>query len=178
QFNNLYFADQNSGWMTSSGRIYHSTNGGINWNVQGGINSSDLNALFFINNLTGWAGGYNGAILKTTNGGILVGLSNISTSIPKSYSLHQNYPNPFNPVTKIRFEIPSLNHHLQAGDREVVLLKIYDLLGREITTLVNEQLIPGIYEVDWDGSGFASGVYFYSLITENFVETKRMVLLK
>jgi hypothetical protein len=88
---------------------------------------------------------------------------------PQLFSLRQNYPNPFNPVTKIEFDIP------ENSNAKII---IYDLLGREVTTLINEQLKPGSYSVDWDGTGFASGVYFYSLITNEFTETKRMVLIK
>ena len=94
--------------------------------------------------------------------------------IPLSFSLHQNYPNPFNPITKIQFDIPSKGQRL-AFDTKLI---IYDISGREITTLINEQLQPGSYSVDWDGTGYASGVYFYSLITNEFTETKRMVLVK
>ncbi len=99
----------------------------------------------------------------------LTGLSPNSGIIPKYFSLHQNYPNPFNPVTKINFDLP------KQSNAKII---IYDLLGREVTTLVNEQLKPGSYSVDWDASGYASGVYFYSLITEGFTETKKMVLIK
>ena len=99
----------------------------------------------------------------------LTGTELNSNIIPEIFNLHQNYPNPFNPVTKIKFDIP------EQSNAKII---IYDLLGREITTLVNEQLKPGSYSVDWDGTGFASGVYFYSLITEGFVETNRMVLVK
>jgi len=103
--------------------------------------------------------------------------------IPRLYELYQNYPNPFNPVTKIRFDIPVGTHH-----GAFVQIKVFDILGRQVATLVNEQLKPGTpacrslgagrYEVDFDGSSYASGVYFYTLITENFSETKRMVLIK
>ena len=89
-------------------------------------------------------------------------------------NLSQNYPNPFNPVTRIKFDIPPLK-----GVRGMMVrLIIYDLLGREVTTLVNEPMKPGTYEVDWDGSMYASGVYFYKLITDEYVETRKMVLLK
>ncbi len=97
------------------------------------------------------------------------GLSSNSGELPLLFSLHQNYPNPFNPVTKIEFDIPK---------QSFAKIIIYDLIGHEVTTLVNEQLKPGSYSVDWDGTGFASGVYFYSLITNEFTETKRMVLIK
>jgi hypothetical protein len=111
-----------------------------------------------------------------------IGIQRISSEIPKSYSLSQNYPNPFNPVTKIRFSIPLWRGVDAAGSRGV-LLKVYDILGREIAMLVNEQLKPGTYEVSWpaptgDVSNYPSGVYFYKLITNEYTISKKMVLLK
>ncbi len=94
--------------------------------------------------------------------------------IPKKFDLSQNYPNPFNPKTKIRFGIPS-NVKRETSN---VKLKIYDLLGREVAILVNEELKPGTYEADWDGSNYSSGVYFYKLEAGDFTETKKMVLMK
>ena len=94
----------------------------------------------------------------------------VSTEIPESFRLHQNYPNPFNPSTKIRFEIPV--------KKEFVKLAIYDIAGREITRLVNQELVPGIYEYNFDGSYLSSGMYFYTLESNSFSETKRMILLK
>lgn len=132
-----------------------------------------LSSVFFINDSIGWASGYR-YILKTTNGGIPVGILQINGTLPVEYSLSQNYPNPFNPQTKIKFAVPP-NVKGQAPN---VKLVIYDLLGREVTTLVNEELKPGTYEADWDGSNFSSGVYFYKIITEGFVETKKMILMK
>ncbi len=102
-----------------------------------------------------------------------VGIEKISNHIPDSYKLHQNYPNPFNPSTRIKFSIPP-----SKGARGMTQLIIYDILGREIATLVNEQLQPGTYEVEWDGSNYPSGVYFYKLITDDFINTKKMVLIK
>ena len=100
-----------------------------------------------------------------------LGITQISTEIPENFSLSQNYPNPFNPTTLIKFEI--LNSKF-----EIVSLIVYDILGREIQTLVNEQLSPGTYEVEFDGTNYPSGVYYYSLSTQSFKETKRMVLLR
>jgi hypothetical protein len=114
----------------------------------------------------------NGVVYGDTS--FIVGINKISSEIPESFSLHQNYPNPFNPVTKIRFDIPSLVRW-GAG---VVVLKVYDILGREIQTLVNEKLSPGTYEVEFDGTNYASGVYYYTLTCENFSQTKRMVVVK
>ena len=93
----------------------------------------------------------------------------LSTEIPSGYSLNQNYPNPFNPVTNLEFGIPNLGF---------VSLKIYDLLGKEIKTLVNEKLSPGKYKVEIDGSGLPSGVYFYKLNAGDFTDTKSMMLVK
>jgi streptogramin lyase len=89
--------------------------------------------------------------------------------IPQQYSLYQNYPNPFNPLTKISYAI------LQ---RSYVTLKVYDMLGKEVATLVKEEKPAGKYKVDWDATSLTSGVYFYRLQTRDFVETKKMVLMK
>ncbi len=90
-------------------------------------------------------------------------------SLPVEYSLSQNYPNPFNPTTTINYQIPEISF---------VTLKIYDVLGNEITTLVNEEKPSGYYEIGFNASSLASGIYFYSLQTGSFVETKKMVLMK
>jgi hypothetical protein len=104
-----------------------------------------------------------------------IGIEPISSEIPQRYELLQNYPNPFNPVTKLRFSIP-LSRGVAEG--RGVLLKVYDILGKEIAVLVNENLKPGIYEIDWNATNTPSGVYFYSLITSDFTQTKKMVVLK
>lgn len=98
-----------------------------------------------------------------------VGISNISSEIPEGFKLNQNYPNPFNPSTKISFAIPKSGF---------VNLKIYDMTGREITNLVNEQLQTGSYEVDFNASHLSSGVYYYKLTSGNFSEVKKMMLVK
>ena len=103
----------------------------------------------------------------------IIGIRNISSSNPKYFRLHQNFPNPFNPVTKIRFDIPVSNN-----DKGITKLTIYDILGRQVTALVNQQLTPGSYEVDWHGENFASGIYFYRLEAGNYVDVKKMILLK
>jgi hypothetical protein len=106
-----------------------------------------------------------------------IGIKQISSEIPDKFNLSQNYPNPFNPSTKIKFDIP--NFPLMKGVRGMsVRLTIYDLLGREVATLVNRQLQPGTYEVEWDGTNYPSGVYFYKLSAGDYIETKKMVLVK
>ena len=91
------------------------------------------------------------------------------SSVPEIYSLSQNYPNPFNPVSTIRYEVP------KSGD---VSLIVYDILGREVTRLVDSYLEPGSHQVRWNASDFASGIYFYRLQAGDFVQTRKMVLLK
>jgi N-acetylneuraminic acid mutarotase len=90
------------------------------------------------------------------------------------FALEQNYPNPFNPTTTIKYEIPDQARN----DNSLVTLKIYDALGCEVATLVNEEKPAGTYEVTWDASGHSSGVYYYQLSAGNYVETKKMVLLR
>jgi hypothetical protein len=105
----------------------------------------------------------------------MIGIKKISENIPVSFLLYQNYPNPFNPTTTIKFDI-TLDSRLRGNDK--VLLKVYDILGKEVTTLVNEQLKPGSYEVEFNGTNYPSGVYFYELRAGNYYETKKMVLVK
>jgi hypothetical protein len=120
-----------------------------------------------------------------TDSCLIVGIINKNNQIPEQFSLSQNYPNPFNPVTKIRFSIPPYKGGKTAvSGRGDVSLVIFDILGREVTTLVNERLNPGVYEVEFNGTNYPSGVYFYKLsVTDEqssvvFTDTKRMVLIK
>jgi len=100
---------------------------------------------------------------------ILVGVKNQVLEVPNKYDLSQNYPNPFNPATKIRYSIPNTSK---------VLIKVYDVLGNEIATLVNEEKPIGIYEITWYAEKLSSGIYFYRLQAGNFREIKKMVLMK
>lgn len=176
--NKLIMLNEQTGWIcgTSSingygwGSMYKTTNGGLNWYMHFNEYGKVVRSFHILDSNNIWFAGDLSSIYYSSNGGGgIIGLEPTSTNIPTFPSLHQNYPNPFNPITKIRFDI---------SNQSSTKIIIYDLLGREVTTLVNEQLKPGTYEVVWDGTGFASGVYFYSLVTESFVETKRMVLLK
>ncbi len=103
-----------------------------------------------------------------------VGLKQTSSEIPDKFELYNNYPNPFNPVTKIKFDLPSVGQR-HAFDVRVV---IYNILGREVAALVDQQLKPGTYEAEFDGSNYPSGIYFYKLETSEFTNTKKMVLIK
>jgi len=110
---------------------------------------------------------------------LIVGIEEISNEIPNEFRLNQNYPNPFNPSTIIRFSIP---------EESFVTIKVFNTLGEEITTLINENIIAGNYEVEFSAKGgsasggdaysLPSGIYFYQLRAGSFVETKKMVLMK
>jgi hypothetical protein len=100
---------------------------------------------------------------------IPIGIQPISSEVPNEFELEQNYPNPFNPTTHFGFRIP---------DFGFVKITVYDVVGKLISTIVNEELKPGIYRLSWDGTGYSSGMYFYRLETENFVQTRKMVLIK
>jgi hypothetical protein len=92
-----------------------------------------------------------------------------SSRNPATFSLGQNYPNPFNPSTAMRYEVPSTSH---------VTLTVFDMLGREVSVLVNDRREAGVYQVKFDGSNLASGMYFYRLRAGSFVATKRLLLLR
>ncbi len=164
-------------YITSSGvgglSVYKSTSGGNNWvdASQGLPFTGEVDKLLIWNNKL-FAAASNGIYVRNLSE--LDGVKNISTVVPSQFSLQQNYPNPFNPSTKIKFDIPSVGN----GRDRSVQLKIYDVLGKEAATLVNEHLKPGVYEADWNAENFPSGVYFYKLESGSFTETKKMLLIK
>ncbi|MCX7878936.1 MAG: T9SS type A sorting domain-containing protein, partial [Ignavibacteria bacterium] len=98
-----------------------------------------------------------------------IGITPISNEIPNRFDLKQNYPNPFNPVTNIEFDIAKTSH---------VTLTIFDITGKEITRLVDEQLNPGSYKVDFNAKDLASGTYLYRITAGDFVKTQKMILTK
>jgi hypothetical protein len=108
-----------------------------------------------------------GFLVDSLVGRISTEVINLGTT-PRAYALMQNYPNPFNPITTIRYDVPRATE---------VSLKVYDMLGREIAVLAQGHLRAGYYQVQWKAN-VASGIYFYRLHTEEFVETKKMILLK
>jgi photosystem II stability/assembly factor-like uncharacterized protein len=167
------------------GLVYRTTNGGLNWKYQIPDTSIHIPIYYFvkfINKNTGWAYGLNTGIHTTIGGDttFLSKVNQISSIIPNEYKLHQNYPNPFNPVTKINYELPK--------DGRVKLV-IYDILGREIKSLVNNEFKQaGRYTVEFNGTQFASGIYFYRIQVEDqrsavvdgksYTSVKKMALIK
>ncbi len=168
----FHMVNQSTGWVDTwsyGDRLLKTTNGGINWRLQIDLGLTGITEMKFINDNTGWAVGSEGLVIKTTNGGELVPIKEIQSEVPQSYSLSQNYPNPFNPTTHFRIRI---------AEYGLVKLTVYDVLGKEIQVIVNQQLSPGTYEVGFDGSDLSSGVYFYTLSANVFAESRKMVLIK
>lgn len=108
-------------------------------------------------------------IVETARWTTMIGIENLGTEIPKEYKLYQNYPNPFNPQTNINFDIIKEDN---------VRIVVYDLLGREVETLFNSKLVPGKYKIDFNALNYASGMYFYRIETGDFVDIKKMVIVK
>lgn len=178
-FKSIFFFDIYHGYaVTNDNRLAFSSNGGSVWSLHDVSDPvRNINTVQFIDPLNGFIGG-DSVLFRTTDGGLTF-VNITGSNLPVKYSLSQNYPNPFNPVTNIKFSIPlSRGVSGSAGQGVFVKLIIYDLLGKEITTLINQQMQPGSYSVDWDASNFTSGVYFYSLIADDITETKKMVLVK
>ena len=166
----LWMINVNTGYITTNfGYIYKTTNSGNNWILLNSGTNQNLNYIYFMNNNTGYVVGDQGIILKTTDGGGNVWINQNFEQIPNEYYLFQNYPNPFNPITTIKYALPK---------NEFVKLVLFDILGREIQTLVNEKQSAGTYETTFNASQYPSGVYFYNLTTEEFSETKKMLMIK
>lgn len=176
----MHFINANTGWFGRWDYSAMTSNGGLSWINQPVPISALFHGVYFIDEQTGWGVGLNSGvtypkIFKTTSGGF-TSINQISTEIPKTSDLFQNYPNPFNPVTYFDFRI---------ADFGLVKLTIFDVLGKEVEILLNRDLQPGSYKVDWDASVYPSGVYYYKLEVSpstgsgrGFTETKKMILIK
>lgn len=165
----VYFINSITGYACgNNGAIIMTTDAGDNWVVQSSPLAEIHTDVWFTSANTGYISTWSGKILKTTNGGITY-LNPVSSEIPTEYSLEQNYPNPFNPITHFEFRI---------ADFGLVTLIVYDASGKKIESLIDQELQPGIYEYEWNAEKYSSGLYFYTLTTKNFTQTKKMVLIK
>jgi ligand-binding sensor domain-containing protein len=148
--------------------VFLSTNNGTNWTV---INN-DLMDLYVeslaVSGTNLFAGTFNG-VWRRSLSDMITNVEDQNTGIPSQFILEQNYPNPFNPSTTIIYSLPT---------SEFVTLKVYDVLGKEVATLVNEEKPAGSYEVNFNATDLSSGIYFYTLKTGKFSETKKLVLMK
>jgi len=157
---------------TYQGYVFLSTNNGTNWSYVGhGLANGSRNYIYSLaisgNNI--FAGIMVSGVWRRPLSEMITSVERTSSEIPTSFNLSQNYPNPFNPSTTISFSIPT---------SEFVTLKVYDVLGRELATLVNENLSAGNYSYNFDASNLTSGVYLYKLQAGKYSETKKMILSK
>jgi len=165
----IEFVNINTGWVGGdAGLLFKTTNGGINWK-QEAVGFGSFLDLNFVTDSIGWICGTPGKIFKTTTAGqTIVSVTNEVENI-KDFELSQNYPNPFNPTTTIKFSTKNKSNYK---------LEIYNSQGKLVSELFDRELNAGEYEYKFDGASLTSGVYFYKIETPDFVQTKRMVLVK
>lgn len=174
----VFFLNELTGWIgvtlitdTEQYFLILSTNdGGNTWQVERPPINGSIISIYFVDANTGWIVTDNGQIARRKKLNTFVE----EEIIPSDYYLSQNFPNPFNPVTKIQYKIPNIKN----SDQQHVTLKVYDMMGREVATLINESKFPGVYEVVFNASNLSSGVYLYKIIAGEYSDVKKMVLLK
>ncbi len=149
--------------------VFHSSNNGVNWTVANtGLTDTTIGSLAITNSFL-FAGTNGNGVWRRPLSELITGIENNSNQMPLRFSLDQNFPNPFNPSTVITYQLPI---------HSFVILKIYDVLGREVRTLVNESQHSGNHSVNFSDKNLSSGVYFYRLEAGIFTETKKLVLLR
>ncbi len=158
--------------------VWRSTNYGNNWSqINDGLGSGAYNVLSIgADDQYLFAGTVSSSIWRRPLSQVVTEIDDESNFQPKEYSLEQNYPNPFNPSTTIKYTIPNVT--LSGVEESRVQLKIYDVLGNVVATLVNEEKPTGVYEVEFNASNLSSGIYFYKLQAGSFIQTKKMILVK
>jgi hypothetical protein len=175
--NSIGFRTETEAWSALGivDSLLISTDAGINWSLVGTPDGTRINDLLFVNNNNGWAVGKEGAILKFNSD--YVNIKSENNYLPALFSLYQNYPNPFNPSTVIRYSLTG---------NSFVSLKIFDVRGNEIVTLVNEKQNRGSYNYQFSNDDYQlpSGVYFYRIsardnqLDKEFFESRKMIILK
>jgi photosystem II stability/assembly factor-like uncharacterized protein len=166
-YNELSFSDTSNGLLGWTGGLRKTANGGTSWENLTLPIPSNITAISELSSGKVYAAGPEGILYANFNP---TNIRQINEGIiAENYSLHQNYPNPFNPTTKINFDLKS---------SAFAMLRVYDITGREVRTLVKEKLSAGSYTYDFIASELPSGVYFYQLQTDGFIKTKKMILLK
>lgn len=173
QINGIKFINENTGWGAASAlMLIRTTNGGTNWTID--LTNNLYDGFYTIEkNLKSrvWTGSDNGRLWYRDSVNV-VNVHNITSTVIKDFKLYQNCPNPFNPTTKIRFDIPYKYQNK-------ITLNVYNILGKIVATLVNDELNSGTYEVTFDGSKLSSGVYYYTLQNDNVIyDRKKMMLIK
>ena len=168
--NAVCFADNSTGWTVGvGGWMCKTTDGGLSWKRLTSGTCRSLCSVHFVNSEIGWVVGEGGTILRTTNGGTTSVDNDKLLTVPTETVLLQNYPNPFNPSTTITYHLPKSSH---------VRLSVYDMLGREVSVLVNERRDAGAHQTRFQASELSSGVYLYRLMAGECIRTKKMMVLR
>lgn len=169
----VFFLNANTGWIGNSDqnirKVLHTTDGGATWTSQSVPVQYSIFSIHFADASNGWLTSDYGGIAHTTTGGVTWVEEDYYPGIPVRFELKQNYPNPFNPSTTIAFSLPS---------SEFVVLKVLDLLGREVETLIKGERQAGNYSVSWNPGALPSGIYLYHLTAGKTSTTGKMILAK
>jgi hypothetical protein len=154
---------------TEGGGVFLSTNTGTSWTaVNTGLTNTSVYAIA-VSGPNLFAGTHTTGVWRRPLSEMITSVERASAQLPEKFALYQNYPNPFNPSTTIEFSLPHSSY---------VALKVFSLLGEEVATLAGQDFTAGIYKVEWNPKGVASGVYLCRLVAGSFVETKKMLLLR
>lgn len=175
-FREIFMIDSKVGWLVGSynggpSYIIKTTDGGDTWIDQTPDPENEyigFESISMLDEFHGYMVGFEGKFYETTNGGV-TGIAENITSTAHQFFLNQNYPNPFNPSTTIKYSIPK---------KSFISLKVYDILGKEITSLINEVKSPGNYTVEYNAGNLPSGIYFYKIAADGYTAAKKMVIIK
>jgi photosystem II stability/assembly factor-like uncharacterized protein len=166
----IMFLNPNVGYAAGFESVYKTTDGGLTWGIQSMGDETGFQLIRFTDENTGYIFGREGLVMRTLNGGAPpLGTDEEPDPIPLEYVLQQNYPNPFNPATTIEYSIP------EAAE---ISITVFNVLGEEVTQLVNGYHNPGSYKIQFDAGNLTSGVYFYRIKTNSYTATKKMLLLR
>jgi hypothetical protein len=160
-------SDMNLFAGTQHGGVFLSNDNGNSW-IQTGLTDGWVTALV-VRDSSLFAGTQGNGVWRRPLYEMITSTDPVRSEMPCEFFLWQNYPNPFNPSTTIKYELP---------EASVVRLNVYDMLGREVSVVVNERRDAGVHQVKFDGSGLSSGVYLYSLQAGTFVQTRKLLLLQ
>jgi len=163
----LFISSPSSGWLgKSAGNLYSSNDFGQAWTSVNSPTSNTPEDMYFLNDILGWACGANGLLMKYTD---VSSIENPNESFHSNFQLEQNYPNPFNPTTTIKYGLPKNSY---------VTIELFNMLGQKVLSLVDEEKNAGYHSVSVDATNLASGVYLYRIQAEQFVQTRKMLLIR